>query len=314
MKRFLLHLAILVGLAAPSAHGLPTPGVLLDSYTAIVNGKVITLGDVLAALQPAQERLAMQFRGRELEQRIEEEFQAIRNALIESELILLDFEQQGGELPDRAVEDHVHSIILDQFNNDRVAFMRALAAERLTLSEWRKQMKNQLIVQMMRQREVNAKVLVTSFDLQQAYQRQRDDFALPERLHLRTYVFEADSGPDPRAAAEDLRQQLHADAAGSDAPRPVDEWFDTASLHAALRNAVGDLKAGEVAPPIDLEGDIYLVQLLEREEARHLAFQEVLPRIERDLRRQEAERIHRIWIDSLRSKFYVQLFTHQIFP
>ena len=155
MNRFMFMLAVLLG-AGAIAFGRADSGVLLDSYAAIVNGKVITVGDVLAAMPAIHERLAAQYAGRELEEKLLEKFGAVRDALVEAELVLLDFEAQGGTLPDRAVEDHVNSVIHDQFGNDRTAFLEALAEQRLTYAEWHKQMKDQLVVQVMRQKEVAA--------------------------------------------------------------------------------------------------------------------------------------------------------------
>ncbi|HQQ60547.1 MAG TPA: hypothetical protein PKU89_04335, partial [Kiritimatiellia bacterium] len=98
MMRF-CFLVLMIAVAGPArAQGLSGNGILLDSYAAIVNGKVIPVGQVLAALQPVQERLETRHEGEELRQKLQQEYQAIRDALIESELILADFQMQGGTL------------------------------------------------------------------------------------------------------------------------------------------------------------------------------------------------------------------------
>lgn len=318
MKRILLLLALTCGCAAYSAP--PKTGMLLDSYAALVNGKVITVGDVLAAMQRTQERLVAQYDGAELRQRLTEEYQAVRDRLVESELILQAFDSQGGVLPDRAIEDHINSVIHEQFNNDRAAFLRALAADRLTFSEWRKQMKDQLIVQYMRRQEVYAKILITPLDLQLAYDRNRDTYAQPERVHLRTLVLparkESESLETALERARTLQQQLTAgDLTLDTAPGTLadPEWFDAATLNTSIRSAIADLSPGAVAGPIELADSLYLVKLLEREAAHVLPFADAAADLERDLRQSEFERLGRIWIDSLRSKYFVQLFTHDLF-
>jgi len=319
MKRFLL-IAVLAAavLSAPAEE--PPPGVLLDSYAAIVNGKVITVGDVLAALQPLQERLAADLQGPALAERLAEEYDAIRDRLVESELILLDFEAQGGTLPDRAIEDHINSVIHDQFNNDRAAFLRALAAERLTYAEWRRQMKDQLIVRFMRQREVAAKILIAPIDIQRAYDRNRAAYSQPERVLLRTLVLPpaeaSESADEALARAAGLREQLvSGDLLFDDAPGTpsIPEWYDAANLNDAIRGAVEGLQAGGISEPVELAGDLYLVQLLERREARILSLDEAAPDLEKELRRTEFDRLNRAWIDSLRSKYFVQTFSHDLF-
>lgn len=319
MNRFFLLLACAAGLAAlPAARGRPAEGVLLDSYSAIVNGKVITVGDVLAALRPAQERLAARYAGRELEQKLAEEFNAARDALVESELILVDFEMQGGSLPDRAIEDHVNSVIHDRFGNDRAAFLKALAAERLTFGEWRQQMKDQLIVQIRRQQEVGAKILITPLDLQTAYAARRDtDFARPERVRLRTLALPAAAdGPVDPVQLERVRTgqvPFDADAFAGAVFQDAGDFLDVSSLNEATRAALAGLQPGDVSPPIEIAGTAYLLQLVERQPARIVPFDEAAPEVRRDLRRAEFERLNRIWINSLRAKYHVQLFTHNLF-
>ncbi len=320
MKRILLMIALLSAGASPAAAS-PVPGVLLDSYAAIVNGKVITVGDVLAAMQPAQERLAGRLQGAELQQRLTDEYARIRDALVESELILLDFERQGGALPDRAIEDHVNSVILERFGNDRAELLRALATERLTFADWRKQMKDQLIVQLMRQREVFAKILITPLDLQQAYDRGRDAYSQPERVHLQTRILapagesETERWQALGQAVETRRQLLSGELPPDAAPGTLAdaEWFDAASLNDTIRDAIAGLAPGDIAEPVELGVEIYLIQLLERQEDRVRPLDEVAPELERQLRNQEFERLNRIWIDALRSRYFVQVFSHALF-
>ena len=311
MKRFAFFLAAASLLAASASRAADPDGQLVDSYAAIVNGKVVTVGDVLRHMQPAAERLSLRLQGADLAQRLAEEYDAARDALVDSELILLDFAAQGGSLPDRAIEDHVNSVIHDRFGNDRAAFLRALAEERLTFAEWRKQMKDQLIVQMMLQQSVQAKVVVTPIDLQRAYEARRVSFSSPAALRLRTFA--VPEGEDPAA----LRQSIldgQADSAATNSPPAADpEWYDLSSLNADILAAVDSLSPGDVSAPVQLAGASYLVQLLDRREARVRPFAEAAPELERELRRSENERLRRIWIDSLRAKYFVQLYSHDIF-
>ena len=316
MKRFILFLAVSLGAAAVSAQA--PSGLLLDCYAAIVNGKVITVGDILALLQPARERLASRHEGEELKQKLQEEYNSVRDALIESQLILLDFEMQGGVLPDRAVEDHINGVIHDRFGNDRTAFLAALAAERLTFAEWRKQMKDQFIVSLMRQKEVSAKILISPLDLQNAYEKDRDAFALPERVSLRTLALDnGDTAKEQKKAlkaAAKLRARILSGETTFEAESGgAAEWFEIGSLDETLRAAIAGLEPGALSEPLEIGGELYLVQLVERQAARVAALDEVAPEIEKKLRRAEFDRLDRIWIDTLRSKYFIQIFSHNLF-
>ena len=318
MNRFLPLLVLLaLGAVATRAQELPAGGALLDSYAALVNGQVITVGDVLAALQPAHDRLAAIYSGRELEDKLLVEYETIRANLIEAELILLDFEMQGGSVPDHAIENHINTVIHERFQDDRTAFLKALAAERLTFSEWRKQMKDQLIVQLMRQREVSSKIFITPLDLQTAYDRRHAEFNLPERVQLRTLTLPPAGGSvDPGKLASRLQagDMSFDEAAAAGATLQDDpEFIDLPSLTEPIRNAIADLAPGGVSAPVDIQGSRYLIQLVERQPAHIQSLDEVAPELEQDLRHAEFERLNKIWLDSLRAKYYVQTFSHDLF-
>ncbi|HHX98117.1 MAG: peptidylprolyl isomerase [Kiritimatiellia bacterium] len=312
-----LAAAILTCAWAPGAGARPVPvnGVLLDSYAAIVNQKVITVGDVFAYMQPLQEQLTAQYAGRELEEQIVAQFDRARDALIESELILQDFAAQGGVLPDRAVENHINTVIHERYNNDRSAFMQALAAERLTFVEWRQQLKDQLVVQYQRQREVQSKILIAPMDLQKAYEERIADFRTPETIRLRTFALPLDKAAAAKKFAQKLREEKITLEQAAEQAQMTDaqEWIPTSDLNEAIRETVAKLrKAKDVADPIELGDQLYVIQLVGRRPARTRPFAEVAPAIERDLRRAEAERLSRIWLDSLRAKYYVQIFSHNL--
>jgi len=325
MKRTFLILCLALFTLSTEAQVLPAEGLLLDSYAALVNGKVITVGDILSALQPVQARLASQYQGKELEQHIQEHYVEAREALVQSELVLMEFEIQGGTLPDRAIEDHINTIIHDQFNDDRTTFLRALAEQRLTFSEWRKQMKEQLIVQVMRQREVSSKILITPYDVQMAYdQMKTETFFVPEKVRLLTLTLDKGDTTEEKekilTQAQDLRSRLLAEEiqlaqAADETGGKIEgaEWFEVANLNASILGAIDGLASGQISAPLEIEDSLYLVQVVERQLATTVPFAEAAPKIERTLRNDEFDRLNKIWMGTLRSKYYVQVFTHNLF-
>lgn len=307
-----------VGEMSAEAASLQTaPGILLDSYTAVVNGKVITVGEVLDYIRPEQERLMMEYQSPELEKKVLEAFKAGRDRLVASELILADFAQQGATLPERAIEDHINGVIHDRFQNDRTAFLKALAEERTTYSDWRKQMQDQLIQQVMRQREVISKILITPYDIQTYYNAHTTEYTQPERVKLRLYTLPEKSKTPVKELVKRIQQGALSpeDAAKHFRMTVLDdgEFLETSSLQAALRTAIQSLKIGAVTGPVSLDGRNYIVQLMDREQQRLVPLEDVSDTIERSLRQKEFERLEKIWLNTLRSKYYVQMFANDLF-
>jgi peptidyl-prolyl cis-trans isomerase SurA len=331
MKSFLFYFGIcfLLVSGAAAQQRLPAGGVMLDSYAAVVNGKVITVGEILAALQPIQAELMTKYEGEQLEQALFQEFERIRDILVDSELVLMEFATQGGQLPDRAVEDHVQSIITERFNNDRTAFMEALAEERLTIDQWRERMKNQLVVQLMRQRQVASKVVISPADILAEYNANVADFSTPERVRLRMIVIKKGEtsreqeerftkairirdrldrgfGPFGRAA------KLLSEAANAGNEGAVG-WLEVDSLAPELEKAIREVGETGIAPVVTLGDEYFIVQVEDRSSRSVQPLAEVYEMIERRLRAKEIERLAQIWLSSLRAKYYVQVFKHDPF-
>ena len=318
MKRTTLFLTLLAlwTVCAPAAP-VPSRGVLLDSYSAIVNGHVITIGEVLDAIRPEQVRLMRQHDGPELERAMQDAFRAGRDRLIADELILADFAAQGATLPERAIEDHINGIIHDRFGNDRTAFLQALAEERTTYDEWRKRMQDQLVIQVMRQREISSKILVTPYDIQAEYDAHPENHTVPERVQLKLFVLPGGAKIRLRELAKRIRAgALSLDDAVSHFHMTVQdtgEALDTASLQPALRDALDGGRDGDLIGPVSLDGTDYLVQLVERDPEHVTPLEDVADGIAADLRRREYDRLEKIWLNTLRGTYYVQVFANDLF-
>ena len=141
-----------------------------------------------------------------------------------------------------------------------------------------------------------------------------------ERVRLRSLAFAGKTVDESRAAADALRTRiLNGDVAFTNAAaagitlQDDGEWLDNSSLNEQLRAAVAALAPGDISAPLEIGGEIYLVQLAERQEARTRSFDEVAPELEKQLRAAQLDRLNQAWIDSLRAKYYVQLFDHDLF-
>ena len=311
--------AAVLGWAAAGWAQAVGSGVLLDSYAAVVSGKIITVGEVLDAMRPERERLAVRYDGEELERKMAAAYKTALDRLVEAQLVLADFKEAGGDLPERAIEDHVNGVIREQFGNDQGAFLRALGEARLTYAEWREQMKEQLILQAMRQREVAAKVQVTPLDVQERYERDAARYTSKAQVRLRLVSVPPDAQRKVNLGKLAVRLQegavtleaveKHFKLDVQEAEEPVDEG----SLNETLRAALEGKAAGDVAGPVELEGTEYLVQVLERVPEARKPLSEVREGIEAELRKECFERLYATWMESLRSKHYVEVFKNDLF-
>ena len=326
----LLLLETAARLSTAQSPAIPADGVLMDSYAALVNGTVITVSDVFAAAAPDQARIYATFSGPDREAALKENYLAVRDRLVNAELVVQDFNALGGSLPDRAVEDHVNGLIHDRFGGDRAALLEALAADRISYAEWTEQLKKQLIFQVMRQREVDSKIAIAPVAVQAEYDAHPDRWADPERLRLDVWSIASPdtTDPDQVAAARALyRAFLRADPAepfpdaslpavppALDLRRePVSDWTPANDLAESFRTALSHIRAPGIPAPRPLGGRTYFLRLLDRTPARLKPIEEVSSDIERALRKAEQARLLDLWTRSLRAKYPVHEFDQRLF-
>ncbi|MCX7819203.1 MAG: peptidylprolyl isomerase [Kiritimatiellae bacterium] len=296
--------------------------VLLDGYAAFVNDRPILISDVLRYAQSADRQAVKTLSGPELEEALQRNYQAGLRALIERELILAEAERRKLDLPDAVVDAHINQLVRERFEGGRAALLAALAAEGLTYEEYRRQIRDDLRVMLLRRQEVNDRVTVPPAQLYSAYLARLASYQQPEQVRIRLLVLRKGATPEEAAArrrlAETLVERVRRGESFADLAREFSEgpaaaqggdlgWRQPAELRPEIAATVRTLRPGEVSPVIELPEEFHLVALEARREARVRPFTEVAPELERELLKQQTEQRLDEWLSELRVRHYVRV-------
>ncbi len=321
-----LKKAALAGLLLAStgmAVAPPQDAMPVDRFVALVNSRVVTAGEVFALFQPVEAQLRVAYEGEALLKKLEEAYDNALQALIDKALILEEFAAQGGNLSDRAVDDYINNIIHERFNSDRAAFFDALAQERMTISDWKAEMKDRLIVSLMRRREVGDRVVITPGEVRTVYEARLEKYSVPEQLKLRMIMVHQGSSEEDRAAkqtqAEKIRTRIVEGEEFAAVAKEVSEgpkaaqggdlgWLEPSSLREELTKAIRSLPPLQVSEVIPAGNEFYILLVEARKNAQVRPFEEVRTEIEEELFQAESNRLYDAWIARLRKKFNVKLF------
>ncbi len=297
---------------------------LLDGVAAIVNGKVITFSEVREYVQPAAIQLSRDFSGDELREKVRAAQLDALNNLIDRQLIIDEYNTKGYSLPDNIVDTQIDEIIATDFNNDRVAFIKTLQAENITMSQYRERLRERVIVQAMRNRKTQQQVVISPYRIDKYYQDNLDNFKVDDQIKLRMIFIkkgapEADA-PDPqRGLAEEILAKLKEGdsfeslarvySTGREAKDGGDwGWIGHKILSQQLDEVAFQLPAGQHSGIVET-GDGYYILFVEAKRAAHVRpLAEVRPEIERILLQQQNARMQTEWIKNLRAKAYIRLF------
>ena len=315
--------AIIFGILVWTATMAPAEPMTVDSYAAMVNDRLITVAEVITLVRPVEQQLRDTYKGQELNDKVRDLYKNGTDSLIERCLILEEFEKQGGNIPDQAVDDHINEIIREKFGNNRAEFLKALAEERMTIDEWREETKERMIVTYFRRKEVNDKVFVSPNAVKDAYNAAIEKYRIPETIQLRMIVLHKGTNDVDQAAklreAQRIRERLAAGedfatlaknvSEGSKAAQGGDMgWIEPSSLRTELSTVAAQLSPGQLSDVVDTGDELYLLRLEGRKEASVTPFEQVAKGIEDELKKQENERLYTAWIARLKKKYYIKIF------
>ncbi len=158
---------------------------IIDGVVAIVNSNVITYSEVMELVQPVDRELRRNFSGQELDDQRRKAQEDALNTLIEHALIVQEFDAKGYKIPETYVEGQINNRIATEFGGNRAAFIKTLEAENLTLSQFRDQERERIIIEVMRDQRARKTMVVSPYKIEKYYQDKIDQFKVGDQVKLR---------------------------------------------------------------------------------------------------------------------------------
>jgi parvulin-like peptidyl-prolyl isomerase len=276
-------------------------------------------------IAPLIPELREAYQGDELRDRLQEAYTNALQDLIATKLIMKAYEADT-KINKEAVAKHVEKresdFIQERFGGDRPAFIKTLKDEHMSLEEWRKRMRERVVVGLMRNREVESQSVVSPREVRQVYDSNPSKYSRPERIKLRVILIHGSTNETDRAIrfkqAQDTVSKLKAGEDFADQARRVSEdgkaqtggdwgWMEPTDLRQELARGVAGTAAGAICGPLEVDGGYYILKVEERQTAGAVPFDEVCVAIEKDLRRKEIRRLFELWITRLKKDAYIQI-------
>ena len=276
-RRYAPVLAFLLATATSVAPAQqPRPAVLLDRIVAVVNNDVITRSDLEERYRFANLQLNRQ--GTPLPPRDVLEKQ-ILDRLITDQVQLQLAKETGLRVDDTELDRAINRIAQD--NKSTLPQLRAaLDKDGVPFARFREDIRNEIIVSRLRQREVDNKIVISDGEIESFISTQ-DQAGRGEEYNLSHILVRVPENASPeqiqgrRSRAEQALQQLGSGtdfrqvaATFSDAPDALQGgamgWRDGARLPTLFLDAVKTLKTGQVSPLLRSANGFHLLQLNER--------------------------------------------------
>jgi peptidyl-prolyl cis-trans isomerase SurA len=315
---FVLALTLLAGVAPATAQQLD------NGIWAIVNAKVITKYQVEMNAKPAVDLIIRQYSGKpELRQKIYEAYTNSLKQLIDREMIAHDFEASGFRLPEPIVEDYVRNRVKEQFG-DRTEFIKTLKAEGKSFEKYKEEARQRIIVGALEEKNVGRATIVSPLKLERYYEQRKEEFKLPDQIHLRVIVLDSSSAPTLEARhklAEEIRAQIVGGTAfaematvystGSQRAQGGDwGWADRTTLRKDMADVAFNLEPKQVSAVVEASDGTYLFWVEEKRSAHYktLAEADVRDKLEKELLLEERKRLQERYVKKLEDKTFVRTY------
>lgn len=299
---------------------------MVDGIAAVVNSNIITYGQVRELLMFRQRSLSENYRGDELRDKMKESQDAALKDLVDRQLIIDSFKEQGFQIPDHIIQDQINKIIREEFGGDRTAFVRTLKAQGFTLPRFREIERDKIIVQAMRQRAVRSDFVISPDKIEEYYRKNVAEYSTPEEIRLSMIVLRPDETgaaenavEAKRVMAQEIRGKLAdgADFAGMAQMYSDDStaefggdwgWIDRKTLTADLNKVAFSLSPGQLSDVVQVGDTFYILRVEARKAATTKPLAELREEIGKKLFEEERIRLQEQWLETLRKKAYVKIY------
>ncbi len=298
MKRLLLLpllLPLLATLLAPPAGAVEE----LNRVVLRVNDQIATLHDYRSRL----EQRVYQIQRAEIEQARRQQLltdapRDVMQELLEELLIVSRARQLALEPTEQELAGSVEQAKQSFGIETDEQFREALARSGMTEATFREQMKRNIVTRLIMGREVQPRIEITDEELRSYFRDHSDRFEVPERLRLQGVVVLGSSSLDGQARAR-LATEIRARVSAGE---PFEEvaadtstqelttdlialgWVTAEDLDPSLAAAVEGLEVGGVTEPTAGRGGLHVLEVIDREDARTLPFEEVASDIDAEIR------------------------------
>jgi peptidyl-prolyl cis-trans isomerase SurA len=309
MKKYLVTFFITTGmLVMPITPGIALGSVVVDRVVAVVNNEVITLSDL-------QREEALKKRETARDDRL------VLEDMIDRKLQMAAAKREGVDVTDKELDDAVTDI-MKRNSMDMMQFSLALTKEGLTLEQYKEELREQITLSRLFNKNVRSGVNVDEAEARAFYQNNLKSYSLPEEIRVRRIFLAVpdQATPDQAASVEKQAQSVYARvqkgedfihlvreaSQGETAAQDGDLGFmrrDDALPEIAA--AVRALKPGESSTPFMCAGGYNIIKL---EEVRTPVkpFETVKDEIMKTLYEQKLENTYRSWLQALRGDSHIE--------
>lgn len=243
--------------------------------------------------------------------------------LIDDKIFGREVKRLGLKVSDRELDNYINRI--KRANNVGDAdFLASLSHQGLTPQEYRENLRKDILKQRLINRAVKGAVVISDTEVEEYYKKNKGQYENLDEVMIRAIFFLVDQkaglhghnaarqkaenvlndikkGKDFAKMAQKYSQGPGADRGGKLGP------VKASDLLPAMRQALAELKTGQMSEVLQIPQGYVIMQLIERSGDKGMAKEQVKEQIRQKLEQKATEKRFREWMKDLRSQAYIKI-------
>ena len=282
---------------------------VVDRIVAIVNDDIITLSKLNKATRLYRQNIeASQGSNAQKQEMLHKVQQQVLQQLVDISLTVQEAKKYDIEVTDADIDAAIENVKQDK-NMDDASLKQGLAAEGLTLEDYRTQVKEQILQSMLINRTVRSKVVVTDADVQ-AYYEANQSIRKYKLKNIITKTEDEIKEVQARLSSSqtDFSELARNYSVGSNAAQGGDIGvFDISSFSEDISNAIKDLTKGQYTKILPAGSAFQIIYVDDIIMDGQMNATEAKADIQEILFKEKAAEQFQNWLQSLKNDAHVKL-------
>jgi len=314
--------AVALVLMLVSAVGFAADKKAPGDMVAVVNGTIITQGEFDRVLDYELRRSAQS--GQQIpDAQMPKIENSVLDSLIVGELLFQESKKKGIEVKPETVTEKL-TAVKQRFPSE-AEFKKALEENKLTESKIKADIKRDMAIQQLIDKEVDQKVQITDEESKTFYDTNPQLFQQPERVKASHILIKVDEGaPEEKKAearkkikevqqkvqkGEDFAELAKTYSEGPSAPKGGDlDFFGRGQMVKPFEDAAFSMKPNETSDIVETKFGYHLIKVVDKQPAKKIAYADVKDRIDKHLKDQKLRTERQLYVDKLKKDAKIEKF------
>lgn len=277
-----------------------------DKIIAIVNKDIITQKDLNDFLNFMRVQLSTEYRGKELESKIQSMKLDLLDKLIEDNLILQEAKKAGIRINPERIKAKINEI-RKHYPSDN-EFQMTLFKQGLVQADIEKKINEQMLMYSVIEKEIRGKIIIKPVEVTDFYQENIKQFVSIEQREFECVTVDNEGLAEEiynklKNGDDDLENVANNYSLGTNKLR----FSKGGQLKKEVEEALFQMNAGQVSMPIKIDNNYYIFKLNSIIAPRQQTLPEVQDTIQAELFNSSMQKALAKWIDELKARSYIKI-------